>query len=542
MKRKIFTLLCVSAAIIGCSKDEDPILPDGTSMGITIDAAIQTRATELSFEDNDQIGLTIITDSDEATFYENSPLTYASNSFNSELTWYADLLETSTLYAYYPYVAGSNPTSFTVQADQSTTSGYAASDLMIAAKNDVVPTDESVMMTFNHSLGSIVISLDNQSSKTVSAIEICGTLPTATIDITAGTVVVNESSSATDIKASLNDDGSYTAIIVPQTATVTFNVTFDDDSVVSFDEGAVSFVGGGEYSTTITLTSSNTIPFEEYDGYFIYDGVTYNTITLDNGTTWMTSNLAYLPEGYTPSSDASVWSGVWYPYKLDYDQMVIDGTVALSPSIDYVVSVTDQEGIESLGYLYDIKTALTGGTEITEENCYDFEGKQGICPQGWHIPTRAEYFDLVGLSNKNALGETGNQTNTEALFYDASYGSAPIPKVNEGGFNYTFSGYRFAAGFEGNSVSSTTPYYMRTMIQSSNSTVEEWYGELALTYYMTSTCYQPNLSTTTGAWYNTQFFAVMSTFVKATYPTGRLALAYISAHSGQAIRCVKDSE
>ncbi|MFI3262010.1 MAG: FISUMP domain-containing protein [Rikenellaceae bacterium] len=378
-------------------------------------------------------------------------------------------------------------------------------------------------------------------------------------------IVADETSTITDIKAPLWDDETYKAIIVPQTVAISFSIILESGAELSYQKGSVTFVGGSEYKAEILITADDidvdlsgdiddwteggTIPdaekeevsFEEFEGYFIYDGVTYNTITLSNGSTWMTENLAYLPEGYTPSEDPTVWSGVWYPYQLDYDQMVIDGTVALAPDSKYVVPVTDAEGIKSRGYLYDIEVALTGGTKISETNCYDFEGQQGICPPGWHIPTRAEYFDLVGLSNKNAFGETGNQTNTEALFYDESYGSAPIPKVNEGGFNYIFTGYRYAAGFEDNSISTTTRY-QATMLQSSNTSVTEWYGEHALSYYMTSTCYQPNYSTSTGAWYNTQFFSVMSTFTSSLYPTGRLSLAYISAHSGQALRCVKDAE
>ena len=42
----------------------------------------------------------------------------------------------------------------------------------------------------------------------------------------------------------------------------------------------------------------------------------------------------------------------------------------------------------------------SGGKEVTEENCYEFEGAQGICPEGWHIPTRPEFVGLCGLSNK----------------------------------------------------------------------------------------------------------------------------------------------
>lgn len=141
--------------------------------------------------------------------------------------------------------------------------------------------------------------------------------------------------------------------------------------------------------------------FEEHDGYFVYYGETYKTIKLANGTTWMAEPLRYVPEGYTPSSDPTADSHIWYPYKL----IVEDGNTKLTA--DGAEALTDEASIKKLGYFYDMYIAL-GSKEVTEENCYEFEGAQGICPEGWHIPTREEFLNLCGLSNA-AVGETGNK-------------------------------------------------------------------------------------------------------------------------------------
>ena len=96
----------------------------------------------------------------------------------------------------------------------------------------------------------------------------------------------------------------------------------------------------------------------------------------------MTEPMAYLPEGMTASADPASGS-VWYPYSSD-------GTAG--------TALTDEESIKALGYLYSYEAVF--GTAFTDENYNTFEGAQGICPKGWHVPTRAEFLELFGYSNK----------------------------------------------------------------------------------------------------------------------------------------------
>ena len=235
----------------------------------------------------------------------------------------------------------------------------------------------------------------------------------------------------------------------------------------------------------------------------------------------MAEPLRYVPDGYTPSSDPAADSHIWYPYELG----TVDGTLTAK-------ALQDEASIKQYGYLYDIHAALSGKA-VTPENCYDFEGAQGICPKGWHIPTRAEYFSLVGNSTKDADGNN-LENGKDALFYDTAYDGGKIPTLNEAKFNYQFSGVRMSTGY------SAIPKYQATAITSSNSTVTEWFGKPSMSYYMTSTAYKPIYSTSTGDLTNIQFFGLMSTFSMAKYPEGRLSLSYISVLSGQTVRCVKN--
>lgn len=114
----------------------------------------------------------------------------------------------------------------------------------------------------------------------------------------------------------------------------------------------------------------------------------YKAKLMPDGNYWFTSNLRYLPTGVTPVSDVtSVAAGaqgfVFYP-------VVSGGGKELS---------NDAELIKSKGYLYDAKMAFNSSVDITPANIGDFVGTQGLCPDGWHIPTFTDMLSLCGKSN-----------------------------------------------------------------------------------------------------------------------------------------------
>ncbi len=567
MKRRIFAILCAAALVASCAKT-DSSLDGGDSYAVSIEPMIQTRATELSFESGDEIGLSITMDSDQSMFVENYQMTYNGSSFVSDLAWYADSDATSTLFAYYPYVTGESlPASFTIQADQTADNAYTASDLMFASKEGVTPTT-STLMTFKHVLSRVVADVDNQSGSDIVSIEISGTYPTATINTSELSVSVDNSSTPVDINAPLWDDGLYKAIIVPQEVALTFTITLANGTVTSRDKASVTFVAGKEYTAEILVTkdnidvdlsgdaedwtdgglipdadsdSSDDVSFEEFENYFVYDGETYNIVTLSDGSVWMADNLRYVPAGYTPSSDPADFNGLWYPYTLDYAQAETDGALAVNLDAKYVVVDTSDDAVKQYGYLYDVEAAF--GKRINSADDFsDFEGAQGICPPGWHVPTKMEYFTLVGSSN-------GMTDNTNALFYETddsiigySKDYAHIQKANDLGFNFQLTGYVTCATYS-DATTPATGSHQKTVVWSGNCTKTDWFGEKALSYYLSSTPYQMLYDTTgdsstpvKGA----QMWSIMTTFSTSYYPVGRMALAYSYASGGQAVRCVKD--
>lgn len=553
--KKIFTLILLAAVCLaGCQNEEENAATTTSGYPILISPVI-TRATGTSFEEGDRIGITI---SNTAGVYAtNQAMTFSGDVFSGNLYWPSDDTSTWDLVAYYPYNSTAAPTSFTVQADQTT--GYDASDLIAASKSGVAPTANEIIMEFRHLLAKLLINIDNQSGSEITSIVVQGTKPAATVDLEALAVAVDETSAATDITAQAVNSSTYRAIVIPQTAEMTLVVTLANGITLSKALAFTALVQAGQYnidlkilSDDITVTISGEIenwtdegnisidenggneeevPFEEHldENYFVYDGERYATVELSNGSIWMAEPLRYIPSGYTPSADPTKDAHIWYPYKLT--------DVTTANNAGGAEALTDEESVEKYGYLYDFYVALDA--DIDEDNCYDFEGVQGICPKGWHIATRADFFDLCGLSNKNALGESGNQINTDALFYDAGYTGGKWTLYNEAGWNYVLTGARMMNNFN------STPTYQLTAM-SSNYATEEIATANAdrcrLTYIMSSTCYQPNYSSTTGELSNIQFFSQMTTFNLSSYPEGRINVAYIGIKSGLQVRCVRDSE
>ena len=150
--------------------------------------------------------------------------------------------------------------------------------------------------------------------------------------------------------------------------------------------------------------------------YFEYYGVRYPIVNLKDGKWWMASNLAYLPDGMTASTDLTqTAAGVFAPVRINAEHTAAEFT-------------TDAKDIASNGYLYQAEVALglKPGALKNEEHAKALEGMRGICPPGWHVPTIA---DISGLVGKVASLETVES----APYYNGS--DCTIKALNADGFN-----------------------------------------------------------------------------------------------------------
>jgi len=279
-------------------------------------------------------------------------------------------------------------------------------------------------------------------------------------------------------------------------------VTVEVSGAQDGEQGLLQIVACEADGTTVTSSKAvKYLSFDELETYFMYYGEKYNTVVLPDGNKWMAQNLRYVPTGKTVSATPGDGAGVWYPY-------TSDGTTT--------TAATSKEAIQENGLFYNYNTLLGG--EITAENFTSFEGAQGICPRGWHVPTRAEYYALCGNSNACArLGEKGTQINPEAYFYVPTTQAGTVGSFNEGGFNFTL------CGSIGNNK------YNSPIIDSTVCDNEEFFGKPRMAYIATSTA---NTAT--------YFFAMMTTFTSANM-AGKVSLSFAALDKAAvSLRCVKN--
>lgn len=525
MKRNYLLTLAV-LALAACQQDKGQFEPTPNKLQIE---PVITKATEVNFEAGDKIGLTVVKVNDTEKYADNACMTFGEGVFSGDLVWYGDAYSKSNLYAYYPYDPAGTPASFAVETDQ--TAGIGASDLMFGSKADVLPV-QCVTMVFKHKMTKIVMEIENEASADIVEVALLNTIPTAAVNVAEGTVTAE--GEVARILACNVSEGKWAAIVVPQTAAMKLEVVLSDRTVVTQPLASMTLASGGQYSVEVRLVDDNMsvvmsgeienwtdegkinfegssetgevpIPFEEFDTYFEYDGVRYETVEL-GGRKWMAEPLCFIPSKYTPSSNPADSCGVWYPYSSD-------GTTC--------TALTDEASIKKFGYLYYPEVALKAD-EINADNYKTFEGVQGICPAGWHIPTREELVSLCADTVSGENDATVPATNTNAVFYDAEKQQANVVKANEAGFNFTFSG----------SLIGTS--YNKLIITAKECAVESYYGSNKLTYVLGSTINKNTKGTF-------QAFSMMTTFT-STNNYGKLNASLCNLTNGVQVRCVKDAE
>lgn len=500
--------------VAACSKEESG--PSGP-MQLTIDPTI-TRATEVDFETGDAIGVTVTTAAE--AYVTNRKFVYGSDSrFTGEesLLWYEDVNAPATLFAYYPY-SDPAPAEFTVKADQGG-DGYDASDLMTALKTGVYPTKNAVGMTFRHKMSRLVFTIDNETDFPVTQLVVTGTIGTAVIDAAANTVTVKADAATQDITArEVTANSKYYALIVPQSAKFSVTVT-TAEGTRSQSYSETELEGGKSYPVTVRVKPTNMEiamegPIESWEdaeeiptegqgtseaATVEWGGVKYKIVTLKTGQTWMAENLRYIPDGMTPSNDPNDGNGLWYPCNLE--------------------AVADPSLVETNGLLYSYSMLLGLGKDgITADNYDKQEGVQGICPDGWHIPSEADWSLLMNASSS---------------YYDAQEQSASIVKLNADGFNL------YGCGYITYSVATSTKPASSKYLGSPSARDETVFG---MGCYPSTTAQQITYNTTddpSSGIKNIMYRIGMITY-NAKY--NRITVANQSAYGAYPVRCIKDAE
>ncbi len=397
-----FVLLLFSLLSMGCSDSAEKTfeIPE-----IRIVPRIESRASSENFEYQDVIGLSVLKNGE--SYFENQPLMFDGSLFSSVgMLWYADLESEATLAAYYPYQPSSHPFRFSISTDQR--GGCEPSDLLGALLPDVLPSFKPIEMIFHHLFAELNIVIENRSGKSITEVVIGGFVPTAEIDLkTLSAVPVSDAPASDVIAYCVEPDERYQVVLVPQQADLAVSVRTDDGEMQTRLIPEMSIAYGETCKLRVTLTSDaqldlalvgdivdwgygGAIDGDETGGgeqkpdpnVLTYAGETYR-IKEVNGKIWMAENLRYVPAGATLERD------YWYP----------DGNKA---------------DVAKVGLLYPYRTAV-GGTIPAPNGTAPI---QGICPDGWRIPTSDELWELATAVPRDFFDNSG--------FYRFSENSSPL--------------------------------------------------------------------------------------------------------------------
>lgn len=521
--KRYFSLTLAALAIAAC---QQPVQPDMAPGKVQVEPVI-TRATEVNFEDGDMIGFTMTKVNATEAYASNECLTFGGGVFSGDLMWYADAYSEADVFAYYPYDENGVPAAYFSRGDQ--TEGIGAADFMAASKKGVLPTPNAITMVFKHLMTKIVVNIDNQSGAAVEGVEIAGSPVAADIDI-AEMAISPFSGPLPDeepdpIKAYEATAGKvWKAIIIPGNVRLSLIVNLSNGKKISQPLAEMTLKSGGQYTINARLLQDNMIvsatgeienwtdegeiefegegttedipvEFTEYDGYFVYDGVEYKTVTLADGNTWMAENLRFIPRGRTVATDPAEDAGIWYPAA-------------------NAEKVADPALAETLGLLYDAATAF-GVEAVTLENAATFEGTQGICPAGWHIPTAAEMTGLVGHCSNSAM------INPDGAYYDSSIKGASLSALAEAGWDWQFASMRNKANTAG----------------TGSFTVTNYNGIYGVMSYLIGSSMHQTTTNTDGSLKNAQYYYFMPTYNASNE---KVTVAYGNFLAGASIRCVKN--
>lgn len=298
INKLLFSSAAMTALLTGCLSEPDfePVTVEG-GIEIQLEGSILQEATKVNadgFEDGDALGLYAVnyTDGNQAAgtlLTEGNQADHVKYVFN-ESAWqwtpvhpvyYKDVNTNVDLYVFYPHAEPDNVDAwnFEVQKDQSSAEtqsglgGYEASDFLWGKAENVTPTEAKVKVKLAHKMAGVEVILqqgdgfgEGEYENVEKYVLATGTTRKAAINMATGSVTPIGGAQSTGIVMCPQVDGSFRAIVVPQTVlaeTQLFSITlggvaytFRKDSDFTYEAGKVS---------TFTIRVSRKVPSGEYE-------------------------------------------------------------------------------------------------------------------------------------------------------------------------------------------------------------------------------------------------------------------------------------
>ena len=297
IRHLLFASFAMAAMLTSCLSEPD-FEPVEGGIPIKVDGSVNQLPTKVNaqgFEDGDALGL-------YAVNYENSNQTpgtlrdegnqadhvkYVFDEKNWKWNpvrpvYYKDVNTNVDIYAFYPHAEPSSVSAynFEVQKDQSAAesksklSGYEASDFLWGKSENVVPTEAAIKVKLNHMMAGALVVLEEgtgfEEAGDFALIDkkvlVTGTTRKASINLANGSVTPIGEAQATGIVMAPQTDGSFRAIVVPQTVaagTKLFSITIEGVAY-SFSKSEDYVYQSGKLSQ-FTIKVNRKLPSGEYE-------------------------------------------------------------------------------------------------------------------------------------------------------------------------------------------------------------------------------------------------------------------------------------
>ena len=211
---------------------------------------------------------------------------------------------------------------------------------------------------------------------------------------------------------------------------------FGDGGTSTIQNPSYTYNTGGTYAVELIATNDNGSDTLIMSYYIIvgtgsvtdYDGNVYITMQINNQE-WMAENLAvtHFPDGteITLVEDPGVWYNLLFTDEAYcyYDNSATNGDV--------------------YGALYTWTAAMNGaaGSDVNPS------GVQGVCPDGWHLPSDAEFKEMeifLGMSETDAdnIDWRGTDEGSKLMEIGTTHWKSPNTATNVSGFTALPAGQR----------------------------------------------------------------------------------------------------
>lgn len=263
--RKTFILgfgLATTLIATSCVKDNS-FNQELMNEGIVFSSSISSRATDTSFEANDEIGISmspgdannvLYSTTDGINFTSTAPITYNM----------AGAVETVDFYGIYPYKENSisnNAYNFTLSTDAATP--LTENDVMMATKKGTVLGTKNVSLDFKHKLVKIVVQLSNADGQPITDAQLkinnqqlAGTLNMTDETVTATDAADDEMPFAYNTSIS----GQYQTIVMPSAPVQGRYIEITHNgNTYTLPVDNQDFVSGKKLTFTATLNVDGTV-------------------------------------------------------------------------------------------------------------------------------------------------------------------------------------------------------------------------------------------------------------------------------------------